>query len=231
MDRRGRAALLAPRFVVALLAAASLAACADRVATVRFTFTRTDQEYAMSLSCREPDGGSFLVSRTTGEPATNVVVDFFAIAEEPSCSDGLVVDYCTAHCCPRVGPRACVSLPPPAAGVTDPQALGRHILDNLRGRLIVDNAPTVNVVVRAVVTTEPCDHFVTDGGTPYERPFDAAQLVGCGTSCPTTLQSFDGGSVGLRIQRLPLAAPCGLADVYGCATGFEQLSERSCGTR
>jgi hypothetical protein len=61
----------------------------------------------------------------------------------------------------------------------------------LKGKVIVGEAPHVPVIVRIVATTQTCDE-VQAGGLDGHSVFKASSIVGCAHSCPVTLDDVAG---------------------------------------
>jgi hypothetical protein len=237
MDRRTFRRLPRPtaashRVAIGFLAVA-FAACTERVHHVQLTLAQSRMGGPAALLCREQTSpgdhdAAALVSRTIGAPSVSVVIDYFAIAGAPGCLPNAIRDFCQDHCCPRlVSSRVCLSIPPPPAGTTGPRALASYIQNGLVGREVTREAPSSTVLVRMVVTTQPCEDFTPDGGPPLATAFNRDQVAGCAISCPQALPSVEGELV-LALQGRLFTNECDSADVAACALGIEQATSEAC---
>lgn len=192
-----------------MVAAAAAAACADPQ-PIQITY---GTEIPTGFQCTDADGELLgLRAVDDGFARLTLVVDFVTLGGVPGCHPGELSQWCAdpAHVCePSLPQRFCHQMDPiPISSLTEAEAeFGRQI-SALDGSLITADAPDEPVIVRLVVTAEPCDAI--DG------ELDLDLLIGCLTSCPVQLDEVNGDV----FLGSPTLGDCRLEDVVACATNF-----------
>lgn len=172
------------------------------------------------FACRERGSSSLLIERaiSAGRLELSLIVDFIDLEGElPSCRGEQLAAWCVSHGGCEVlplpgGVRYCQRIELDVAGMSSQQILGAAHAE-LAGRTVIEDAPDVPVLVRAVATTQTCDEVAAaiDGAFPDFAP-DA--VVGCAYSCPVLLDAAD--RVTLAIDTFD--DDCA-AQVLACAVG------------
>ena len=156
---------------------------------IRLTFGE-GQRVPLGFRCREAvEPMRLLVQRavTNRTLRFSVVTDFIGLEGGfPTCRLSQIVDFCTDHVC---GP---ITDPPTRVCTEFEQALGPtddaltalfQILTHLPDAPLVTDAPDVPMIIRVVVTAQPCNQL---------PGLDVNQLVGCVFSCPLQPDQISG---------------------------------------
>jgi hypothetical protein len=194
----------------AATAVALLSACTES-RRIEITY---GTELPSGFQCTGTDG-ELLGERAIedGIARASLVVDFVRLGGVPGCHPAELSQWCAdpARDCEAIPElRFCHEMDPIliVPDEQDNEEFQRQITA-LDGTLIAANAPAEPVVIRMVITAEPCD---------VVGPFDQDLLIGCLTSCPVQLDALE-GEVFLGS---PTLGECGLDDVVACATNFVQ---------
>lgn len=195
----------------------AFAACRGEVVHgVTLQFGTSEEEAPLGFQCREGLRSIALDGCTPGDPArfeAQIVIDFVRTGGLPQCRPQSLLDWCeeTSGCEPLADLRWCETVAFDVPGGCD--ALDElRFADVMPHSTVLDDAPDEPVIVRAVLTTEPCDAFA-EAGAGYDR--DA--ILGCVYSCPVVLRTVD--VVELDLDSLD--GTCGRVDLDVCANGLE----------
>jgi hypothetical protein len=192
------------------IAVALLSACAE---TRRIEITY-GTEIPSGFQCTGDDGDPLGERAIEGNVArASIVIDFVRLGGFPGCHPAELSQWCEdpAHSCEPIPElRFCHDIDPIVV-ISEEQGTREfeEQITVLDGTLIAADAPAEPVVIRMVITAEPCD---------VVGPFDRDRLLGCLTSCPVQLDVLE-GEVFLGS---PTLGECGLDDVVACATNFVQ---------
>jgi hypothetical protein len=215
----------------ALLAAALLGACDERVNSVELGVAAT-RRGPPALLCREDppaDAGAdaatpYLITRARETGRLSVVADFFGIeGGVPGCLPTELTAFCEDHCCRHLNSaRVCLTLTLPTPPPVGPVELANWVSNTLQGQTITRDAPGGLVVIRVTVTTQPCGELATGPGPA--TPLDDQRVVGCAYSCPVVLDAIQGEV----LLDLPVLGDQCAPTVRRCATFFEAESTGVC---
>lgn len=190
------------------LALVALAGCAAEVNPVQLGFP---DDRVIGLTCTDSRTGEPLITNAAvvgGAVSVSVVVDYLAFDGVPGCRVNQLLSWCTGPGCP-IARRDCVPLvlEPPLPTTTD-GVLSAAVAELRALGPITDDAPDDVVLVRMVVTNQPCDAL------PASGRFRCDDLLGCVYSCPVQLDAVR-GVVELELDALD--GQCTEAEVAVCA--------------
>lgn len=193
--------------LAALLAGLSLGGCTE-VNAVRLVVPNN----AVGLSCVDSSTGRPLLERARGDGDLiegALVLDYLALDGVPSCRAIQLVRSCVEDGCP-VARRDCVDFRiSPIPAPSEANAMLRTEIAHMGP--ITRNAPDGTVLVRAVLTSQPCAELETSGDLPAPR-CDA--LLGCIYSCPVELDRVEGD---VELELDVISGSCSEVEVGVCA--------------
>jgi hypothetical protein len=140
------------------------------------------------FTCADEDGVP-LFKRAQGQDAISLVTDIIEVGGVPGSSLAQLADYCAEHGCPIVeASRSCFRLAVPGDAKSPQDAFDR-ITAEMRDRhlTVSSDAPDGVVVVRMVVTVQPCAEVMDT-----QRGFERDELLGCVLSAPFTPDAVTG---------------------------------------
>jgi hypothetical protein len=184
-----------------LLACVVLAGC-ERQRDLQLLFGPTANDLTTGFQCRDSNGVRLIrraVVPGTGKARFQLVIDLLTVGDRlPGCRGEDLVATCSVT-------GVCALQPPSLERYCQPlevseSALGSEIeiLRQLAAQLhdtpagrVIDDAPDRPVLVRAVLTTEPCDRVRRVESGSYQR-LDPAVALGCAYSCPFVPDTIEG---------------------------------------
>lgn len=193
---------------VAAALALLCAGCAADVNPVRLIFP---PEGPIGLMCVDTASGEPLVAGARvvdGRVEASVVLDYLGFEGVPGCRPTQLLGWCTARGCP-IQRRDCVPLSFAPTLPASPEGLFREALEALQAvSPVTDDAPDGVVLVRMVVTNQPCD------AVPAAGPLRCADLLGCVYSCPVQLDEVRGD---VLLELDAFGGACTEVEVRTCA--------------
>jgi hypothetical protein len=134
-----------------------------------------------------PDG-------STTEFEFSVVVDFVSLGGTLPATATLssLVNFCTLHNCqPIAAARRCTNATANTSRADLTTAV-RAAIARLSGQQISSEAPTEPILVRVVLTSQPCNAVMPAPGASTAPALAPCGLMGCVYSAPTLLQNIEG---------------------------------------
>ncbi|MCB9598105.1 MAG: hypothetical protein H6719_35655 [Sandaracinaceae bacterium] len=191
-------------FLCALL----LVGCAADVNPVRLVFP---PDGPLGLACVDSTTREPLIAsarRVEGRVETSVVLDYLGFDGVPSCRPVQLLQWCGTRGCP-IRRRDCVPLVLEPPLPMTPETLLSESLAQLRAvSPVTDDAPDGVVLIRMVVTNQPCDELEGPG------PLRCDDLLGCVYSCPVQLDEVQGD---VLLELDALSSTCDETVVQTCA--------------
>ena len=177
---------------------------------VRLLLGPDEQAITIGFRCRQAaDPTKFLFARAVqnGEVRFNLVVDIVGFGGRyPGCRGEELVAACPDRTSCRVLQRPgrnrfCMrDLHFSATNIQSPEMIRQTLIDQLRGSVVVGDAPDTPVLIRAVATTEDCTAIEAPEGDTYPD-LDENLAVGCAYSCPVVLDDVQ-DSISLSLDVL-----------------------------
>jgi len=175
-----------------LCVAATMLACGEEVSTLRL-IGGLDGAEPRGLVCRqEADPDKLMAERGLEAGRASMIVDFIRLGGTPGCRTGELVQWCMERgCSPILEHRACVDID--LTGVTSIVGAAEALLAALDRFQVSRNAPQEPVVIRTILSAQPCSSVPGPGSGDPDVACDA--LMGCLYTCPVTLGEAEGDIV------------------------------------
>jgi hypothetical protein len=184
-----------------VLACVLLVAC-DRQRDIQVLFGPTVADLSIGFQCKDANGDYLLAKAIvpgTGKARFQLVVDLIGMGPRlPGCRGEEIIASCaaTGQCQlqpPSVG-RYCETVELDVAGLGNEASILAQLRDTFHdteaGRIIED-APDVALIVRAVVTLESCASIERVEQDRYQ-PLVGTDALGCAYSCPFVPDTVQG---------------------------------------
>ena len=193
-----------------LLACVLLVGC-ERRRDIQVLFGPTVADLSIGFQCKDASGEPLLKRAFVGNGKARfqLVVDLVAVGPRlPGCRGEEIISVCMAtnECRlppPSVG-RYCETVELDTAGLTTEAGILEQLRDQFHdteaGR-IIDDAPDVPLIVRAVITLESCASVQRVEQDSYQ-PLADADALGCAYSCPFVPDTV-AGSIVLGLDAVP----------------------------